>query len=65
MATLSTKVPTQLADAFEQMAEESGRSTSAALRELVEMAVRCRRMEVLDPEVGPPVGWVFMQEPDD
>jgi hypothetical protein len=63
--TLSTKVPAALADAFERRAVDAGLSTSAALRELVEMAVKCRRLEVDDPQVGPPVGWLFLEEFED
>lgn len=64
MATLSLKCSTDEKDQFEQWCEDQGKTPSSVLREFVRMALKCRRFEVGDPEVGPPVGWLYMEESD-
>ena len=63
MATLSVKVATRLADAFQQYAEDNETTVSALLRQFVEITVKFRRFEVCEPLVGPPAGWLFL-DPD-
>ncbi|SNR49671.1 Ribbon-helix-helix protein, copG family [Haloechinothrix alba] len=59
MATLSTKIPRELAEAFERIATDKGVSTSRLLRELVEMRVHRRVLIVEDEEVEETLGYLF------
>jgi hypothetical protein len=65
MATLSVKVTTADRDRFEQWCEDQGETVSSVLREFVRMALKSGRYEVCHPEVGPPVGWLYLEQFDD
>jgi hypothetical protein len=47
-----------------QFTDRAGLTTSTLLRELVRGAVHYRRLEVHDPEVGLPIGWVWFEDSD-
>lgn len=64
MATLSVKVTTADRDRFEQWCEDQGGTVSSLLREFVRMAPKCRRLEVVDPVVGPPAGLLYLEDDD-
>ena len=64
VATVSAKITTAEKETFEAWCAARNLSVSSVLREFVRMAPKCRRFEVDDPEVGPPVGWLYLESGD-